>query len=227
MPSGYWWSSSRILKILTGTVAMPHGYWWSFLWMPKILMNTACIPHGHWWSSSRVQQACITGTEDLSYGYCLYSWELKIICNELEYDRCPVFILTEYPMHTNFMPHKDKNFQEKFLANLTNDSYWFPDVQFIFKIVLCGSLEWDIPENIHTPLWTTLNWVPRNFRISTKDNSSFCRIPKPADSKSWGIPDFAKLWMVFLEFRSKFTKFCGNSWISSQAHWAFTTGIPM
>ena len=39
--------------------------------------------------------------------------------------------------------------------------------------------------------------------------------------------NFAKLWMVFLDFRSKFTKFCGNPWISSQAHWAFTTGFPM
>ena len=29
------------------------------------------------------------------------------------------------------------------------------------------------PENIHTPLWTTLNWVSKNFRISKKDNCSF------------------------------------------------------
>ena len=34
------------------------------------------------------------------------------------------------------------------------------------------------------PLWTTLNWVTKNFRISKKDNCSFCRIPEPADSKS-------------------------------------------
>ena len=40
------------------------------------------------------------------------------------------------------------------------------------------------------PLWTTLNWVPKNFRISKKDNSSFSRIPNLADSKSWGMPQF-------------------------------------
>ena len=44
----------------------------------------------------------------------------------------------------------------------------------------------------HTPPWTTLNWVPKNFRISKKDNCSFCRIPEPADSKPWGIPEFRK-----------------------------------
>ena len=42
------------------------------------------------------------------------------------------------------------------------------------------------------PPWTTPNWVPKNFRISKKDNCSFCRIPEPADSKSWGIPEFCK-----------------------------------
>ena len=33
--------------------------------------------------------------------------------------------------------------------------------------------------------------------------------------------------MVFMEFRSKFAKIWGNSWISSQAHRAFTSGFPM
>ena len=41
-----------------------------------------------------------------------------------------------------------------------------------------------IPENIHTPLWTTRNWVLKNFRISKKENCSFCKIPEAADSKS-------------------------------------------
>ena len=54
-------------------------------------------------------------------------------------------------------------------------------------------MEWAIPENIHTPLWTTLNWVPKNFRISKKDSSSLCRIPNPADSNFWGIPEFCKI----------------------------------
>ena len=44
--------------------------------------------------------------------------------------------------------------------------------------------DWAIPENIHTPLWTTLTWATKNFRISKKDNCSFCRIPEPADSKA-------------------------------------------
>ena len=87
--------------------------------------------------------------------------------------------------------------------------------------------DWAIPENIHTPLRTTLNWILKNFRISKNDSSRFCRIPNLADSKYWGIPDFAKLIMIFVEFRSKFTTFWGNSWISSQAYQAFSTGFPM
>ena len=39
--------------------------------------------------------------------------------------------------------------------------------------------------------------------------------------------NFAKIWMVFLEFRLKFIKFWGNLWISSHTHWAFLTGFPM
>ena len=39
--------------------------------------------------------------------------------------------------------------------------------------------------------------------------------------------NFTKLWMVFLEFRLKFTKFWENLWISSHTHWAFLTGFPM
>ena len=32
--------------------------------------------------------------------------------------------------------------------------------------------------------------VPRNFMISQKESSSFCRISNPTDSKSWEIPKF-------------------------------------
>ena len=39
--------------------------------------------------------------------------------------------------------------------------------------------------------------------------------------------NFAKLLMIFVEFRSKFTKFWGNLWISSQAYQAFSTGFPV
>ena len=46
-------------------------------------------------------------------------------------------------------------------------------------------INWAIPEIIHpAPLWTAPDWVPNNFRISKKDNCSFCRIPEPTDSKS-------------------------------------------
>ena len=43
------------------------------------------------------------------------------------------------------------------------------------------------------PLWTTLNWVSKNFGIFKKDNCSFCRILlEPVESKSRGIPEFRK-----------------------------------
>ena len=45
-----------------------------------------------------------------------------------------------------------------------------------------------------TPLWTTLNWVIKTFRISKNDSSSFCRIPNLTGSKSWGIPEFYFEW---------------------------------
>ena len=56
------------------------------------------------------------------------------------------------------------------------------------------------------PPWTTLNWVPKNFRISKKDNSSFCRIANPADSKPQIISEFCKTWKGFVEFRFKLVK---------------------
>ena len=57
--------------------------------------------------------------------------------------------------------------------------------------ILCGSLRdltsflsskthWVILENIHIPLCTTLNWVPKNFK--RKYSGSLCRIANPADS---------------------------------------------
>ena len=85
-------------------------------------------------------------------------------------------------------------------------------------------------KKISTPspsLWTTLSWVPKSVRISKKDSSSFCRIPNPVHSKSWGVPEFCKTSNGFPGIRSKFTKLRGNSWISSHAHQAFTTRFPM
>ena len=55
-------------------------------------------------------------------------------------------------------------------------------------------VHWASLENIHTPsIWTTLNWVAKNFRISKKDSSNLCRIPNAANSKSWGVPQFCKI----------------------------------
>ena len=73
----------------------------------------------------------------------------------------------------------------------------------------------------HT-LGTTLNWVPKTFRISKKANSSFCRIPNLGDSKAWGIPEFCKtfnglrgipvkiqkVWRKFMDFQSGSPSIC-------------------
>ena len=66
------------------------------------------------------------------------------------------------------------------------------------------------------PLWTTVNGASKNFRISKKYSGSLCRIPYPADSKSWGIPEVRnslngfpgipvkidKILRIFIEFQS-------------------------
>ena len=55
------------------------------------------------------------------------------------------------------------------------------------------------------PLWTTPNWVLKNFRISKNNSNSFCRIPHLADSSSWGITE---LWNR--EFPVKIHKMLGT-----------------
>ena len=57
---------------------------------------------------------------------------------------------------------------------------------------------WAVPENIYAQL----NWIPKNFRVSKKVNSSFCRIPNLADSKSWGIPEFCKTLQTWFRWNS-------------------------
>ena len=81
------------------------------------------------------------------------------------------------------------------------------------------------------PLWTTLNWVLKNFRISKNDSSSFCRIPNLAGCKSWGIPEFCNTLNGFRgnpvkvhKILGKFMKFqsCSPSIfcrISNVVHW--------
>ena len=59
-------------------------------------------------------------------------------------------------------------------------------------------------------LWTTQNWVPNNFRISKKDSGSWCRIPNPADSKSWGIPEFCNILNGFAGIPIKIHKIFGK-----------------
>ena len=70
--------------------------------------------------------------------------------------------------------------------------------------------QWAIPENIHSPLWTTLIWLPKNVRISKKDSSSLFRIPNPADSNSWGIPQFCKILNGFPGIPVKIDKIFGK-----------------
>ena len=82
---------------------------------------------------------------------------------------------------------------------------WFP---YIYKVVR----KFTIYLQSECPLWTTLNWVLKNFRISKNDNSRFCRIPNLAHSKYWEFQNFTRLWMIFVKFRWKFQKFWGNSW---------------
>ena len=74
------------------------------------------------------------------------------------------------------------------------------------------SLHWAVPENMPPPplLWTTRNWVPKNFRISKKDSSSLCMIPNPADSKSWRIPEFSKILYGFAGILIKIHKIFGK-----------------
>ena len=64
----------------------------------------------------------------------------------------------------------------------------------------------------YPPPWsrTTLNWVPRNFRISKKGSSSLRRIPNLADSKSLGIPEFCKVLNGFAGITIKIHKILGK-----------------
>ena len=59
-------------------------------------------------------------------------------------------------------------------------------------------------------LWTTLNWVPKNFRISKRDSNSLCRIPNTADSKSWVIPEFCEILNGFARIPIKIHKILGK-----------------
>ena len=71
-----------------------------------------------------------------------------------------------------------------------------------------AELQWAIPENIPPP-WTTPNLVPKNFRISKKDNCSFCIIPEATDFKSWRIPEFRKNFNGFPGIPVKIYKILG------------------
>ena len=63
-----------------------------------------------------------------------------------------------------------------------------------------------IPENIQAPLMDDNELVTKKFRISKKDSSSLCRIPSPADSQSWGIPEFCKTVIGFPGIGAKIHK---------------------
>ena len=80
----------------------------------------------------------------------------------------------------------------------------------LMLVINVGKLYWAIPENIHIPLWTTPNWVLKNFRISKNDSSSFCRIPNLSDSKFYGIPEYCKILNGFRGIRVKIHKILGK-----------------
>ena len=75
-----------------------------------------------------------------------------------------------------------------------------------------------IPENIHLPLVDDTELVLKNFRISRMDNSNFCRIPNPADLKSWGIPEFCKSLNGFCGIPVKILKILGGT-MDFQSGW--------
>ena len=69
-------------------------------------------------------------------------------------------------------------------------------------------IQWAIPENNHTPLWTTLNWVPTNFRIFKRRTTAvFAGFQSLLNQNLEEFQNFTKILMVFLEFRLKFAKF--------------------
>ena len=59
-------------------------------------------------------------------------------------------------------------------------------------------------------LWTTLNWIPKNFRISKKDSGSLRRIPNPDGWNSWGIPEFCKILNGFPRIPVKIHRILGK-----------------
>ena len=99
---------------------------------------------------------------------------------------------------------------------LAQDRKWFLDqgsfVKGVSPVLVWPYVSWAIAENIHPPppLWTTLNWVPKNFSISKKDRSILCRIPNFADSKSWGSPEFWKILNGFAGNPIKIHKILGK-----------------
>ena len=106
--------------------------------------------------------------------------------------------------------------------------YYHERVDVFIKLLHNGLFQ-----KISPPLWTTLNWVPKTFRISKKYNRSLCRIPNPADSKSWGIPEFRKtlngfsgipvkinkILEIFMEFQSDSPSIYYR--ISNVVHWGY------
>ena len=76
-PHGYWGYDLRVLMIwLTGT-AYPHGYWGYDSRVLKIWLTGTAYPHGYWGYDSRVLHI-LTGTEDMTHGYCISSQVLRI-----------------------------------------------------------------------------------------------------------------------------------------------------
>ena len=61
----------------------------------------------------------------------------------------------------------------------------------------------------HTPMYDTELGTQKS-QDSQEDSSSLCRIPNPADSNSWGIPEFCKILNGFLGIPVKLHKIFGK-----------------
>ena len=89
-------------------------------------------------------------------------------------------------------------------------------------------MHWATPENIHpSPQWKTLNLVPKVSGFPRRTVAVYAGFKTLLIQYLGEFLKFARFWMVFLVFWSKFTKFPQNSWNSRQVQGAFITGFPM
>ena len=66
-------------------------------------------------------------------------------------------------------------------------------------------------QKISTPPMDDTELGTQKFQDFQKHSSSLCRIPYPADSESWGIPEFFKILNGFPGIPGKFMEFLSGS----------------